>query len=80
MSDLVSKITWSGRKGASARTLQVEFIDDNGYLHERTGINVEQGHQCIFKYKDVELFRGMFMTQAQSQNKTMSVKAYDCSI
>lgn len=80
MSNLVSKVQWSGRKGASARTLQVEFIDDDGYKHDRTGIDVEQGHQCIFYWKGEELFRGMFMSQEQSRKKTISVKAYDTGI
>jgi hypothetical protein len=80
MSSLVSKIKWQGRKGASARTLQVEFIDDDGYKHERPGIDVEQGHQCVFYWKNEELFRGMFMSQEQSRKKTMSVKAYDNGI
>lgn len=80
MSNLVSKVKWSGRKGSSSRTLQVDFIDDDGYKHDRTGIDVEQGHQCIFYWKGEELFRGMFMQQSQSGRKTMSLKAYDNGI
>ena len=80
MSGLVSKIVWSGRRGAAARTLQMTFIDDDGYKHDRTGINVEEGHQCIFYYDNTELFRGMFMNQGQSASKTMSAKAYDLGI
>lgn len=80
MSNLVSKVKWSGRKGSSARTLQVDFIDDDGYKHDRSGINVEEGHQCIFYWKGEELFRGMFMQQSQSGKKTMSLKAYDLGI
>lgn len=80
MSDLVSKVKWSGRKGSSARTLQVDFIDDDGYKHDRSGIDVEAGHQCIFYWKGEELFRGMFMQQSQSGKKTMSLKAYDLGI
>lgn len=80
MSELVSKIRWSGRKGASARTLEVELIDDDGYKHTRSGINVSEGHQCIFYWDGKELFRGMFMTQSQSSRKTISLKAYDLGI
>ena len=80
MSNLVSKVKWSGRKGSSSRTLQVDFIDDDGYKHDRTGIDVDQGHQCIFYWKGEELFRGMFMQQSQSGRKTMSLKAYDNGI
>jgi hypothetical protein len=80
MSRLVISATWHGRAGAAARDLSVSLIDDDGYWHERAGIDVEQGHQCILFWKDVELFRGMFMTQEQSKSKTLSVKAYDNGI
>ncbi|MCL1859033.1 MAG: hypothetical protein FWF92_07335 [Oscillospiraceae bacterium] len=80
MSNLVSNIKWSGRKGSSCRNLQVSFIDDDGYKHDRTDIDVEEGHQCVFYWKDKELFRGMFMKQEQSKKKTMSVTAYDNGI
>ena len=77
MSGLVSRAKWQGRKGASARTLEIDFIDDDGYRHDRAWIDVEQGHQCIFHWKNEELFRGMFMLQEQSNEKTMTAKAYD---
>jgi len=80
MSELVSTVTWAGRKGAAARTLNVTFVDDDGYGHARTGINVEKGHQCIFYWDKQELFRGMFMKQDQSRNKIMPVTAYDNGI
>jgi len=80
MSHLVSNIRWNGRRGASARTLQVEFIDDDGYKHDRTGIDVEQGHQCVFFWQGKELFRGIFMAQEQSDQKTIRVTAYDNGI
>jgi hypothetical protein len=69
MSGLVSKIKWAGRKGSSCRTLQVTFIDDDGYKHERTGIDVSQGHQCVFYWKNAELFRGIFMSQGSRKAK-----------
>lgn len=80
MSRMVSTAKWQGRRGASARMLQIEFIDDDGYKHERAGIDVEQGHQCIFYWKNKELFRGMFVSQEQSAQKTMSATAYDNAI
>jgi len=80
MSELVSSVKWAGRKGSSARSLSVTFIDDDGYGHDRTGIDVEQGHQCVFYWKNKELFRGMFMRQEQSRKKTMTVVAYDNGI
>lgn len=80
MSELVSSVKWSGRKGSAARSLAVTFIDDDGYGHDRTGIDVEAGHQCIFYWKDKELFRGMFMRQEQSAKKTITATAYDNGI
>lgn len=80
MTNLVSSVTWGGRKGAAARTLSVTFIDDDGYAHERTGLDVEEGHQCIFYWKGEELFRGMFMKQEQSRKKTLTATAYDTGI
>lgn len=80
MSNLVSNVRWSGRKGAAARSILVNFIDDDGYDHDRTGIDVEKGHQCIFSWKGKELFRGMFMTQEQSRRKIMPVTAYNRGI
>lgn len=80
MSELVSSVKWSGRKGSAARSLAVTFIDDDGYGHDRTGIDVEEGHQCIFYWKGRELFRGLLVRQEQSVKKTMTVTAYDNSI
>ena len=45
VSQLVEKVKWRGRKGSSARTLAVTLIDDDGYKHARSEIDVEQGHQ-----------------------------------
>jgi len=80
MSNLVSSVTWSGRKGASARTISVTFLDDDGYKHERTGIDVEEDSRCIFLWEGKELFRGKFMKQEQSAKKTMTALAYDNGI
>ena len=48
MTALVKSVHWKGRKGSSARTLTVTMIDDNGYKHARSGIDVEDGNQCGF--------------------------------
>lgn len=80
VTQLVEQITWKGRKGSSSRTLTVKLIDDDGYKHARSGIDVEQGHQCIFKYNGAELFRGIIMKQTQTNKKTMTLTAYDNGI
>ena len=77
---LSEQIKWSGRKGSSSRTLTVKLIDDDGYKHARSGIDTEEGHQCIFKYNDNELFRGIIMRQTQSSKKDLSFTSYDNGI
>lgn len=80
VTQLVEQAKWKGRKGSSSRTLDVTLIDDDGYKHARSGIDVEQGHQCIFSYDGVELFRGIIMSQTQSNQKKLQFTAYDNGI
>ena len=80
MSDLLSSVKWSGRKGSPARKLEAVFIDDDRLGQGRADIDVEDGQQCVFLWKNKELFRGMFMRQGQSRTKIKSVLAYDNGI
>lgn len=80
VTQLVEQIKWKGRKGSSSRTLTAKLIDDDGYKHARSGIDVEQGHQCLFSYNGKELFRGIIMTQTQSNKKMLTFTAYDNGI
>lgn len=80
ISSLVESVKWKGRKGSASRTLTVTLIDDDGYKHARSGIDVEQGYQCIFSYSGTELFRGIIMSSTQSNKKKMNITAYDCGI
>lgn len=80
MSELVGKVTWGGRKGSAARYVTVTLLDDDGWKHARSGIDVTRGNQCAFYWEGKELFRGVLMQQKQSEKKTMSVKAYDNGI
>lgn len=77
MSELVQTATWSGRKGSAARTLQLSLIDDDGWNHARSEIDVARGNHCVFYWEGTELFRGIIMSQKQSEKKTMTIKAYD---
>lgn len=80
ITQLVEQIQWKGRKGSSCRTLNATLIDDDGYQHARSHIDVEQGNQCLFYYDSVELFRGIIMTQTQNNSKKMTFTAYDNGI
>ena len=77
ITQLVEQIQW---KGASCRTLSATLIDDDGYQHARSQIDVEQGNQCLFYYDGVELFREIIMTQTQNNSKKMNFTAYDNGI
>ncbi len=80
VTELTEKIVWKGRKGSSARTLTATLIDDGGYKHPRSGVDVEEGHQCYFEYEGEELFRGIIMSQTQTQKKRLKFTAYDNGI
>uniref|UniRef100_A0AAU8AXJ7 Tail protein n=1 Tax=Dulem virus 37 TaxID=3145755 RepID=A0AAU8AXJ7_9CAUD len=80
VTQLVEQIVWRGRKGSSSRTLKVQLVDDDGYKHARSEIDVEAGHQCIFSYNGSELFRGIIMSQTQTQKKILTFTAYDNGI
>jgi len=80
MTALVKNIHWKGRKGSSARTLTVTMIDDDGYKHARSGINVEDGNQCVFLVDGKERFRGILLNQNQGNKKNLKFTAYDNGI
>ena len=80
MTNLVQSVRWSGRKGSSARTITVTMIDDDGYRHARSGIDVADGNQCVFMVDGKERFRGILMNQNQGDKKQLKFKAYDNGI
>ena len=77
ISELVESIKWKGRKGSAARSVSVSLLDCKG---AQSGIDVTKGHQLIFSYKGKELFRGMIMSQQQSESFKMPITAYDNGI
>ncbi|MDE6020798.1 MAG: hypothetical protein K2H01_07380, partial [Ruminococcus sp.] len=50
------------------------------YERARSGIDGEDGHQCIFSYNEKELFRGIIMKTVQTNKKIMTFTAYDNGI
>lgn len=80
MTNLMQSVRWSGRKGSSARTITVTMIDDDGYRHARSGIDVADGNQCVFLVDGKERFRGILMNQNQGDKKQLKFKAYDNGI
>lgn len=77
ISELVESIKWKGRKGSAARSVSISLLDGKG---AQSGIDVTKGHQLIFSYKGKELFRGMIMSQQQSESFKMPITAYDNGI
>ena len=77
ISELVESIKWKGRKGSAARSVSISLLDCKG---AQSGIDVTKGHQLIFSYKGKELFRGMIMSQQQSERFKMPITAYDNGI
>ncbi len=77
ISELVENIKWKGRKGSAARSVSISLLDSKNV---KSGIDVTKGHQLIFSYKGKELFRGMIMSQQQSESFKMPVTAYDNGI
>ena len=80
MTQLVESVTWSGRKSSAPRTLEVNMLDSDRYLHARPGIDVLEGHQCSFYWDGKELFRGVIMRQSQKRNRMATYKAYDNAV
>lgn len=77
ISELTESVKWKGRKGSAARSLDVSLVDCE---NAKSGIDVTRGDQLIFAFKGKELFRGMIMSQQQSDKLKMPVTAYDNGI
>ena len=77
ISDLVESVTWKGRKGAAARSLDATLIDTEKI---KSGIDVTRGDSLSFYSEGKELFRGLAMSQQQSEGCKMTVTAYDNAI
>lgn len=81
ISDLVQHPTWSGRKNSPARSLQLTLMDDPSLGDSnRAGVDVYKGNHLIFLEDSTELFRGIIMTQVQTQDHTLTITAYDNAI
>lgn len=75
---LVESVKWKGRKGSAARSLSVTLLDDKNTA--QSGIDATRDDSLIFSFKGKELFRGMIMSQQQSDSLKMPVTAYDSGI
>ena len=80
ITSLVEQFQWKGRKGSSGRSVVVKLLDDDGHNHARSGIDVEDGYQCLINFNSDEIFRGIIMKSQQRDKKIMSFTAYDNGI
>lgn len=80
ITSLVEEFSWKGRKGSSSRSVVVKLLDDDGHNHARSGIDVEEGYNCLINADGKEIFRGIIMKSQQRDNKIMSFTAYDNGI
>jgi len=81
VSDLIIKVTWSGRKGAAPRTVEA-VLHDSEQLEKRAPINCGKGQKLFLYEKDStgakkELFRGQIMSDSRSEKRQLKIKAYD---
>lgn len=77
ITQLIQKVVWSGRDGTPSRTLEVTLLDSPQF--KRADIEVIKGYNCIFKYNNQSLFKGLILKTSNS-NKNMSFKAADVGI
>ncbi len=80
ITQLVSAVTWGGRKGSAARSLTAKICDDDGKRHARVKIGITDGYRVIFSEGGRELFRGLIMKVTQDNSKTLTFTAYDMGI
>lgn len=80
VSELVSQIKLSGRKGSASRTIDVTFIDDDTRNYQRINLELLKGYRCIFTWEGKEVFRGVFFKKIYSSDSKVVYKAYDFGI
>lgn len=79
-SNLVTSITFSGRKGAAPRNIAVTLFDSEGYALKRASVDVAKGQTCVLYHEGKEIFRGLLMTETKSSARKLTVKAWDNAI
>lgn len=74
-SELFTKATFGGRKGAAPRTLEMQIADFESLARDK--INCENGQKCYLYLEGNEIFRGLLMSDGRSNKKLIPIKAYD---
>lgn len=74
-SQLITKVSVSGRKGAAPRSIDVTLADVESVA--RANINSGEGLDCYLYLDGNEIFRGLLMTDGRNNKKNIPLKAYD---
>lgn len=78
LSELYSKVVWSGRKGAAPRSAEVTLFDSEQDKNARPKVDCGEGQTCILYEDGKELFRGLVMDERRnSKGRMLAIKAYD---
>ena len=75
ITELVQKVTWSGKDGTPFRSLEVSYVESKKF--GRVKIDVLGGTHCYFKYDGKVLFSGIIRQVNPCSGQTSSFKAYD---
>lgn len=78
--NLISSVTFSGRKGAAPRNISVTLFDSEGYSLQRVAVDVAKGQTCVLYEDGKEIFRGLAMTEVKKSNRSLTIKAWDNAI
>lgn len=80
ISRIVSQLKLTGRKGSSARSLEITLADDDNRGNSRINLRLLKGYRCIFTWDGKELFRGVIFRKNPNSEKKTVYKAYDFGI
>ena len=74
-SELFTKATFSGRKGAAPRTIDMTIADVEKIA--AANINCGNGQECYLYLNGNEIFRGLLMNDGRNNKNNIPIKAYD---
>lgn len=75
ISELVSTVNWSGRKGAAGRQITTTLLDAPEF--DRSGIDVYKGCQGIITWNGNEILRGIIINQGRGKSKKLQISVRD---
>lgn len=79
ISELVTKVTTSGKLGSPTRTLEA-IIYDSELLAKRAPVDCSEGQTVVFYDGNEECFQGLLMSEKYGNGRTLTLKAYDMCI